>query len=41
MLSTAELIAAMPLAVPRAASAPSSAAILRSNSCTVGLLPRE
>jgi hypothetical protein len=35
------LMAAMPLAKPRAASAPSSAASLRSNSAAVGLSTRE
>ena len=41
LLSTAALIAAMPVAKPRAASAPSSAASFGSNAATVGLSPRE
>jgi hypothetical protein len=41
LLNTAALIAAMPLAKPRAACAPSSAASFSSNAATVGLSPRE
>jgi hypothetical protein len=41
LLSTAAVIAAIPEANARAASAPSSAAILASNTRTVGLSPRE
>jgi hypothetical protein len=40
LLRTAALIAAMPLANARAASASSSAASLASNTWTVGLSPR-